>query len=232
MKTATCPNCDRQFAFTRPRKFCDRRCAATVRLQARGVAVWEPAALLHLEQLTGFYPGPELAKRFNSQAKKQGWAQRTETAIVLKLRRQGCSRKATLDNFTKIEMARTLQINLDRVKRWVKIGLLPYKKVSRNLGAISLSEFRKFADSYWQELRSVNLEALAWLGVNPKTIEKVSRLPPAFTGAPQPVKRLDTGETFYSVKEAARRCYINWNGIVLSIQQQKPVSGIQWEVAA
>lgn len=232
MKTAICPKCNKQFTFARPRVFCDRKCAASVSAEVRGTPIWEPEAVLYLESLAGSYPLPYVVKKFNSKAKREGWHQRTQTAIEVKFKRIGCSCKTFLDNFSAIELARTLQIKRDRVERWIELGLLPYKKVSRNLGAIKVCDFRQFARTHWQELASTNLEALEWLGVDPKTMERVAALPPLTVGLPVPVKRLDTGETFRSVKEASRRCYIDRTGIMLSIKQKRPVSGVQWEAIA
>ena len=232
MKTATCPSCDRQFTFTRPRKFCDRRCAATVSAQVRGVVVWESNADFYLEKFAGSLPLPDLVKRFNAAAKNKGWAQRSETAIKVRLKRLGLSCKASFDNFSTIELARTLNIKRDRAELWIEKGLLPYRKVARNVGAIRATDFRLFVEQHWQRLAEVDLEGLAWLGVKTELIEAIAALPPCKHGKAMPVRRTDTGEVFHSIKEASRKCYVDRTGIRLSVEENRPVSGIKWEVAA
>lgn len=221
-----CLVCGRQFEAVRHRLCCDRRCAAKLARQNRGLDPWEAEAEFWLEQHAGRWPLDTLCRRFKSAARRQGWAARTDTAIELKLRRLRLSCKCTEDNLTRRELARQLEISTDRVRGWTERGL-PYRKVARNQVAIRLSDVRAYLLAHPELATGISERSLAWL-VGDKAAQQIMAAPKSRRGFYRPVICLDTGERFEGIKAAGRAKFVSHGSIGEAIRRGGKAAGYRW----
>lgn len=168
--------------------------------------IWTEEEHSYLCGLVGDYPFLEVVKRYQAQAKRQGWVFRSENAIKVHITRRIGSRKAVDRNFTYHTLAKILGYNRHRVRTWYRQGRLPAKKVGY-LTKITDSALKEFADNYPHLLADADWMGLVFLFGEEKASE-LKRFPSSVT-APRPVRCLETGVVYRSINEAARHCYLN-----------------------
>lgn len=190
---------------------------------------WEPEAEEYLAGLVGTVPPCDLHRLFNLKAKSKGWTIRSYHAFRVRAKRLAPSVTPDLDNFNPSELARTLNIPRDRTQAWVERGLLKHRILPSGIRAIKLKDFQQFAKTHFRKLAGCDREGLEWLLEDVELVNRICALPSYIHGQRQKVKRADTGETFSSIKEAARRSYVDRRGIKLSVVENRQVSGIKWE---
>ena len=229
MKTRACERCQKPFTSKRPRRFCDRRCAAIVATAKRGTPAWSEDEKHFLETLAGNFPSNELVKRFQNKSKREGWPTRTDGAVKTEIKRLGLSLWCVWDNVNPSELARTLGVSRDRVELWCEKGLLPYRYVAGGKRAIELRGFTKFCRQHPGRLAGIDPERIEWLTRDSGVGEAIAKLPPPTLGYPQPVKRLDTGEEFPSVKAAARASCIHPSSLREAIARGGTSAGTKWQ---
>lgn len=227
MKTRACERCKALFTYTRPRRFCDRQCAISVSLSSRKIASWSEEEKHYLRLLAGTLPLPDLVKKFQAKARREGWPPRTTNAVEIKLGRLGESQKCTLDNFTIWGLARALGVGFDRVELWTQRGL-QYRKVARNQGAIAIKDFIRFCKEQPERVAGVDPELLEWVTGDAELAEAIAKLPPPRIGYAQPVQRLDTGEVFPSIRSAAKASFIHKRSIAQAIARDGTSAGTKW----
>lgn len=207
MHQANCEYCGKLFVAKRPRRCCTRSCAALLTRRSLGQE-WKPEEIELLENLAGSAPMPDIIKRLRNLEKRNGWNKRTPIAIQVKLKRLGLRQTCEENNFTLSELARTLKVPRDRVELWLERHGLPYRRVLRNKFSIQQSPFRKWAALHIHLLAGVDPDGLKWL-TNWKNAEAIASAPLPRHGRATPIRRLDTGETYRSIKEAARQCFLH-----------------------
>jgi hypothetical protein len=226
----SCEYCGKQFESKRSRRCCDRTCAAKLAMKTKGRSAWSASEEALIERIAGTMPMADIIKKVRSFQRRNGLEVRTETAVKLKLKRMGESRKCTLDNLTQYELSRMLGISFDRVRNWTRLHNLPYKRAARNQFAIKLSDVRELAERKPHLFAGIEWATLMWLLDDEKLAD--SCLKSKLTGLPMPVKRLDTGEVFPSIKEAAGRSYVTPGCIQGAIKRGGRSAGTQWELVS
>lgn len=228
MYQGTCVVCQKPFTAKKKRMCCDRSCAATFSLSARGIAPWHKEELALLEKKLGHQPISDIIQAIQDLDRTMGWSIRTATAIKVKIKKLGLSMKCTFDNLTSGELARKLNVNRDRVESWVEKYGLPHRKVDGYKGAIRLDEFRKWASSNPQKLAGIEQSRLEEL-LGPDLAAVCSNLPLPTQGRPQPVKCLETGETFPSFRAAAAANNIDKQCIAGAVNRNGKSVGRRWK---
>lgn len=226
MKELTCTYCKKEFTAQRLRECCNRTCSSRLAQVRRGLSPWELDAELWLEEKSGTLPFPVLCRRFNSMAKRKGWAARSKNALHVKLQRLNLRKKCTEDNLTRRELARVLGINPDRVRAWTKAGL-PWKKVARNQSAIRVEDLKQFLLTNPERATHVPIRELGWL-IGEDAAEIVANAKHSVRGYAKPVVCLDTGRTYPGVKAAARENFVVHSSITSAIERGGTCAGYRW----
>lgn len=198
-------------------------------MQAKGKMAWQPAEEALLEEYCGVRPVREVVRMVQRLNKKQGWPIRSSTAIKVKIKRMGLSRVCVVDNFTPSELARIFSVPRDRVEMWVESKGCPYRKVDGYKGAIRLSSFQKWAAQHPDLLAEIDQDALFYILDDASLVKHISGLSLPAIGRPQAVRRLDTGETFKSVRNAAKKSYVHPKNIREAIRRDGTSAGTKWE---
>jgi hypothetical protein len=225
-----CEYCGKPFEAKRPRRCCDRSCAAKLAHETKGLTPWEDDAVFWLEQNAGRYPLSELINRFNGAARRNGWGKRSPDAIKLRLSRNNLSRKCTEDNMGRYEIARAFGIHPDRVRLWNKKGL-PYRKIARNQCAIRVKDLREFLLTYPELATGIDEQSLEWVLGKPAA-EKIAAAEKSTRGYPRPVLCVSTGEKFPGIKAAARAKLVHQSSIRRAINSNGRCLGHEWRYLA
>ena len=223
------PLCGRDFTSKRRRQCCGRSCAAKLGGLNNGRGPWTPDEEMALEMLSGTIPFTELCKRMRTLARRRGWPVRTNRAIRVRMDRRGISQRCEEDNLTAAELARQLGINVKRVHIWIRLGL-PSRKISRSISAIRLSDLKAFLLAHPEQIDGIAVCELGMVLGH----EVASRIQERSLSAKprrkrtRPVRCLDTGETFPSVREAGRVHYLSYSTIQDAIRRDGRAGGYKW----
>lgn len=229
MKNRLCTYCGKTFQSKRKRECCDRSCAAKLAMQTKGRMAWQPEEEELLEDFCRVKPVKDVIRAVQRLERKNGWPIRTSTSIKVKIKRMGLSRVCIYDNLTPSELARICDVPRDRVEGWVERRECPCRWVDGNKRAISLSAFQKWVRENRELLAGISRDALAFILTDKNLIEDIASLPPPVVGRPRPVRRIDTGQTFESVKAAARASFVHPKSISGAIRRGGRSGGTMWE---
>jgi len=191
---------------------------------------WSADAVDFLSDIEGLDRFDFIVAKFNKQARKQGWAERSPIAIRVKLRRLGYSIRPTLDGFNCQTLAGYLDIDRDRVHAWVEDGLLvaaPGLSVKSGR-RIKLSDLIVFATKHPTKLHGIHPDRLSLLVPHDLTY-KILTAPPNNAGIKLKVMRMDTGEVFDGIREASRKTHISHTHIGRMLIAGLPACGITFK---
>jgi len=191
---------------------------------------WSADAVDFLGDIEGMDRFDFIVAKFNKQARKQGWAERSPIAIRVKLKRLGYSIRPTLDGFNCRTLAGYLDVYKDRVHGWVEDGLLV---AAPGLGGgssrrIKTSDLIVFATKYPAKLHGIHPDRLKLL-MSRALIYKILTTPPNNTGIKLKVMRMDTGEVFDSIRDASRKTHISRTHVGKMLIAGSPACGITFK---
>lgn len=237
----TCPYCKTEFVVqykfnsSKPRIHCSQSCAAKTAITKRSDTSnpWTDAEIDKLKSWIGKKPLAQIQREWKKVAKKQGWEDRSDEAIHIKFARacrsQGLSEKPTSDNLSMQELAKRMDVPIDRVRRWRELGL----KVGEyncdvngraHIIAISKKELRKFACSHPEEFWGIDSKYLSKFLGDAKLARAI-----AFTveqptiGRAITIVRLDTGDVYRSAYAAGNALNIHKHNVLKVCKRSTPM---------
>jgi hypothetical protein len=177
-------------------------------------------------------PFHRLIDSFIRNSKKLGFPERTRRAIEAKAKRltarENLSRKCTLNNWTRNELARTLGISPDRVRSWCRVGGLRESKVARNQSAIMRKVLKEWMLERPELVADIEKERLDFVLEDSQAIQEIKRHKPSRKGYPCPVICIDTGQKYPSAKAAARANYLSKGCVIRAIKTGGTSAGHRW----
>lgn len=230
-----CVFCNQEFEAKSKRLCCTRSCSAKLSMQKKGKAAWSNEEVQFLEGNLGSVPFPSLIKSFKKWAKKQGYSDRTTTAIEVQIHRMTShshlSRKCTEDNFTVYELARGLGIPMERIRNFVRNGILKPRKVSRNQNAVKRKDAIALILNNPSHFASCDRDNLFWLLEDKELVETVKSSEPSTRGFRRAVRCYapDGIRIYAGVKQAARENFISHGCISQAIARGGKSAGMKWE---
>lgn len=230
-----CAFCNKEFESKTKRLCCTRSCSAKMSMEKKGKAAWSNEEVQFLEGNLGSVPFPSLIKSFKKWAKKQGYSDRTTTAIEVQIHRMTShshlSRKCTEDNFTVYELARGLGIPMERIRNFVRNGILKPCKVSRNQNAVKRKDAIALVLNNPSHFASCDRDNLFWLLEDKELVETVKSSEPSTRGFRRAVRCYapDGIRIYAGVKQAARENFISHGCISQAIARGGKSAGMKWE---
>jgi hypothetical protein len=230
-----CAFCDKEFETKTKRLCCTRTCSAKMSMQKKGKAAWSKQEIEFLADNLGALPFPILIKSFKKWSEKQGYLERTTTAIEVQIHRMTTksplSRKCTEDNFTVYELARGLGLPMDRVRLFVRNGKLKPRKVARNQNAVKRKDAIALVLNNPSHFASCDRDNLFWLLEDNQLVEAVKSSEPSTRGFRRAVRCYapDGIREYSGVKEAARANFISHGCISEAIARGGKSAGMKWE---
>lgn len=224
----TCKYCSTDFTAKRGRQCCDRSCSAKLATLTKGKNPWRQAEKDVINRLLGSMPAPAIVKAVQQLDKSKGWPVRTDTAVMVHLKRHYGSVVAVYDNFNRSQLAIALDIDRERVRQWTRHFDLPFSKWACSNSAITLKDFRQWAFNHPQQLAGIECDRLNWFLNDTDFCERVEILLYAGAGIRKAVQNLDTGVIYKSIRAAAADCYVTKRGIPQAIARNGRSGGYRW----
>jgi hypothetical protein len=166
--------------------------------------IWTDPELNYLQEIARTDEIDQLCKLYNKTAKQEGWAQRSHTAIKVKLKRLGLSYRPIDGGWTCSTLAEILGIGRDRAHDWIARGLLESsRRPSKRHHRILEGNFIDFAKNYPNWLTRIPEENLSIL-LDKKTVDKILALPLVTKGVAIPVLSSRTHRKYRSIRHAER----------------------------
>jgi hypothetical protein len=188
---------------------------------------WTPPEATYLDQLAGDVPFPELVDRYQRHAHRQGWPERSASAILQRLRRTRQSGRARMGEcLTSGGIADILGCPKSRTNAWLKRPAVRAVLQPRKVGSfyyVERSALRRLARRMPQVLGGFGADALFLLLENRELAEEVCRQCPSYWGDKR-IRCVETGRVYGSCREAAEHLHVDYTTISLAIKERRPVT--------
>lgn len=192
---------------------------------------WSTAEIGQLEALAGDQPFPELYKSYNDWAVRQRppLPRRTKDAILQQARKRRISLRCCGEKMTIADVAAILGISNHRVRRWIRLGLVPAKRYCWVY--ISRKDLVAMAKAHPQELHSISRERLYQLLESEDLADHIviSARGKRDPSGPRPVRCVETGHQWPSISAASRAIYCDSGSISKAVRRGWAVAGRHWE---
>lgn len=187
---------------------------------------WEPMATQWLNENAGMHQLPDLIKRFNQVAHREGWSQRTPKAIEMKLCREGLSFRCVDGDMCLKYWAKALGVTPNRIYSWEKQGLPVQRRGS--LTKIKAKDVEVFLLA--NPANAVGIEDWRLAGIFGKTVAAriVESRPQRLHGVSRPVVNLETYTIYPSTVEASKAYYIHKDSIRYAARHGTRSAGCRW----
>jgi hypothetical protein len=177
-------------------------------------------------------PFHRLIDSYLRNSEQLGFPERTRMAVEAKIEKlikfENLSRKCTLNNWSRYELARILGISADRVRGWCEAGGLRSSKVARNQSAIARKALKEWMLEHPELVSDVEEDRLSFVLEDPNAVSEIKRHKPSRKGYPMPVVCVGTGEKYPSIKAAARANYLSRGSVMRAIKSGKASAGHKW----
>jgi hypothetical protein len=197
-------------------------------------ARWSPEDVEMLAGLCGDMPWPLVVDAFGRWATRNGRPQRTENALLRLCNRRRIPRRTCGAWITTDAIMQLAQVTHGRVTRWIQSGELPARKF--NAGGIHYlkrADLRTFARRHPHEFGGVSLPALIQLLDNEQLAQRLHEMELPRPVQLRPVRCVETGRQFESIRAAARACYVTHQRMLQVVgRPERTANGLHWEVAA
>ena len=200
------------------------------KLGAKSKRPWSKEELLIIHEYAETLPSAELIRNFNRINSENNRPLRTKLAIRSKVYELNYCLKPNCCYFTPGTLAKLLGIHHCVVFNWLKLGLRHRKnrQIRRSPIYIKVEDVRKFAllrPELFSGIKYANLFA----ALESETLaEKIANTYPkrlSYLCAAKPVRCLETGRTYKSIKHAGRAYRVASSTVARSIHNSRPVKG-------
>lgn len=189
---------------------------------------WSTAELDMLEEIAGDQPPDQLIIIYNKWATKHGHAKRTRGAILTRLSRSGITAKAVGDWVSSGYICATLGVGLDTTQRWSDRRGIPCHRGSRNARFFRRSDLRRVAKKQPETFGGIAANRLFLLLEDRELADSIAERFPRRAMEPRPVRTIETGWLYPSVRAAAARFNICRQAIQHSIRTGGTAAGYHW----
>lgn len=229
-KHSICGVCQLPFSYIpskgRLRLTCSQTCSGKLGAKTHPGA-WSKDEDKLLGKFAHRYSLGVLVRRYQDASRRRGFPIRTKPAIHSRLYRLGYSLETSLDNWSITGLARLLDIETSRIRRWISDCGLRYQKVSETLGCIDSRDLKEFAQNHPDKFFGIERQTLIdVLGY------KIAKMIPENIENPRsskPIRRRDTGKIYPSLRKCSQALFISAAHISASLQEKKPACGIFFE---
>ncbi|BAS55365.1 sigma factor SigF [Leptolyngbya boryana NIES-2135] len=220
-----CQVCDRIFALwkkpSRIPQTCSSVCARKLSAQANSINIWSDAELDFLKSRIGKMPTAKIYESFHVAAAHHGWTDRTDVALKVKITRLAKSVKCVDDGWSMTDLAKRLDVPVDRIRVWKKRGLKT-EMVARGITGqcviyrVALHEF--CTEHFWR-FSGIDIDRLSEILGDRALAEKC---------AAQPLKKkrvevqdLRSKKIYRSAREAARVLGVERQFVLREIKREE-----------
>ena len=195
---------------------------------------WSQPEISALLELAGDLPFPMLCRKFNRQAAQQGWPIRSPGSIRTAIYRHHGSSYPVGEWLTVAQAGLMLGGSSAMVRHWVRRGWLPartFTAVTKPFSYVSRTDLRILARKRPALFGGVPEAVLNEVLCDEKLAEHISAHYPRRQAAPTPVRQVETGRRYPSIRAAALAAQVSYQAIQWALRTQKPIAGGHWQLA-
>lgn len=207
-----------------------RVCSGTCRgkLAAKSKRPWTEEELQIIHEYAETLPSAEFIRNFNRINSENNRPLRTKLAICSKIYELGYCLKPNYCYFTPGTLSKLLGIHHCVVSNWLKLGLRHRKnrQIRRSPIYIKIEDVRKFALLRPELFSGIEYSNLFAALESETLAEQIANTYPkrlSYLCAAKPVRCLETGRTYKSIKHAGRAYRVASSTIARSIRNSRPV---------
>lgn len=189
---------------------------------------WSVAELEALEDIAGNHPPDRLSWAYNNWAGRNGYGIRTHQAILTKLSRRGVSARACGDWVSCGYICQVLGIGTDRPQHWQARYGIPCHRDGRRARFYRRSDLRKAAEEQPAIFGGISADRLFLLLENRELADRVAATHPRCSKDPRPVRAVETGWFYPSIRAAAARVHVTRQAIQHAIRTGNTAAGYHW----
>lgn len=193
---------------------------------------WTARELEMLEQLAMDQPPCRLPAAYNKWASNNGFATRTSKAVTWAACRRGMRDKATGDWVHTGYICRLLGVSFDTPHRWSDRYGIPCFRDGRRRRYFRRSELRRVAKESPERFAGISADRLFLLLEDRDLADSVAAAYPRRPMQCRPVRCVETGWWYPSIRAAADRMGVDRCAISLAIRRGYRCSGYHWTYAS
>lgn len=193
---------------------------------------WSDRELEMLEQLAMDQPPCKLPAAYNCWASNNGFTVRTRQAVIWAVNRRGMGDKATGDWMHTGYICRLIGISFDMPRRWSDQYGIPCYRDGRGRRYFRRSELRRVARQSPERFAGISADRLFLLLEDRELADSVAAAYPLRPMEPKPVRAVEAGRLFPSLRAAASCIGINRGAIQRAIKTGGTAAGYHWTYAA
>lgn len=194
--------------------------------------IWSPAELEMLEQLAGDQPPDRLIAEFNKWASNQGLPKRSRSAILTRLSRNGISTRAACGEWVCTGyVCQVLGVGTDTPQRWTTHYGIPCHRDGRQARFFRRVDLRQVAKDRPEIFGGIDADRLFLLLEDRPLADAIAAAHPRRAMQPRPVRAIETGWRYPSIRAAAARVHIARQAIQHAIRTGGTAAGYHWTYA-
>lgn len=200
----------------------------------RGIP-WTPTELLWLEELAGNVPPPALPTRYNGLAVSNGYPRRTPEAIESRVRRSQLTTSAIGNWITTGLAAKLLGFSgasNNPINLWVERGYLKARRFGSGFSSptyIRRCDLRALARERPELFAGIEEPRLIQVLEDEALAAEIAQNHPRRKARPRPVRCVETGKVYPTVRAAARQIYVTPRAITWAIETGNRAAGRHWQ---
>jgi hypothetical protein len=192
---------------------------------------WSTEEVQALEQFAIDHPPDRLALIYSAWAAQQGFPKRSNHAIWSKLARAGLTIRAEGDWVSTTYICEVLGVAYDTPQKWTRRGI-PHHRNGRGARFFRRADLKQAALERPQMFGGISADRLFLLLEDRELADDIAARFTRRAADPRPVRAVETGWRYPSMRAAAERMYINRQAIQFAIRSGGTAAGYHWEFAA
>lgn len=189
---------------------------------------WSAAELEALEDIATNQPSDLLTRRYNHWAAQNGYVQRTEHALRTKCSRRGIVCRPVGEWVSAGFVRDVLGIGNDTPQRWTERQWVTAHRDPRGRRTFRRTDLIRMAKERPAAFGGINPDRLFLLLEDRRLCNHIAKRFPRRAMDPRPVRAIETGWHYPSVRAAAARVYITRQAIQEAIRTGGTAAGYHW----
>lgn len=190
--------------------------------------VWSNVETEALADFAINYPPNRLLQLYNSWAGRNGHPKRSRHAILTKLRRIGVSASPSGDWISSHYIWDVLGVGPDTTQRWTTHYGIACHRGSRNARFFCRADLQRVASERPETFAGISADRLFLLLEDRSLADAIAAAHPRRAMQPRPVRAIETGWRYPSVRAAAAHIHIARQAIQRAIRTGGTAAGYHW----
>ena len=192
---------------------------------------WTPDEEEMLQQLAVDHPPDRVPTLYRTWAGSNGYVMRSASSIRSKLVALRITDKATGDWVNTGYVCKLLGISFDMPHRWTDKYGIPAHRDGHGRRYFSRRELRRIARDHPERFAGINADRLFLLLEDRQLADGIAAAYPSRPMESRPVRAIETGWLYQSVREASKRVGAHRSSIQRSIRTGTKAGGYHWTYA-